>query len=156
MSSDSTKGWNSAGTSSSEGAAYDAELGLKYMPQELARIIEPVLRALGETRDHSIVAAARGLVKTIVQLILQLSESDFEIRNLPPLQGANLDDGSFLMEWLSLNYRAGFVIDPDRGESIWYLIVKDESSNSNRYGSLHSREGEEAIAGLVSYVASNS
>jgi len=156
MISNSTSEWNLAGTSSSGSASYGGRPELTYVPQELTRIIEPVMKALLETKNPDIVKDVRELVAIIVELLLQLSTSNFEIRNLPPLHGVNLDNGSFLIEWLSPNYRVGLLVDTDPKESIWYLILKSESSDSNLSGSLTGRERRAALTQLVSYVASNS
>jgi len=127
-----------------------------YVPQEVVRIIEPVLNALSKTENRSIVDQVGEVIGDIVELVLRLNGSKLEISNLPPLYGTNLDDGSFLIEWISTKYRVGFIIDPDPKESIWYLITRGESSDSTLSGSLTSHESKATLSQLVSYVALNS
>lgn len=156
MANNSINEWYLAGTSSSGSVTYGGRPEPTYLPQELTRITDPVMKALLETKNKDIVKDVRELIAIIVELLLQLSASNFDIKNLPPLHGVNLDNGSFLIEWLSTNYRVGFLIEADPKESIWYLILKSASSDSNLSGSLTGQERRATLTQLVSYVASNS
>jgi hypothetical protein len=156
MVNNSTDKWNFINTSEYGGPTSGGRNVPTYIPQEVVRIIEPVMKALSETKNTVLVAGVREVIRTIIGLLLQLNRSNLEIGNLPPLIGANLEDGTFLMEWLWPNYRVGFIIDPNPKDSIWYLIKRGESSDSNLSGGLNSREGREALSQLISYVALNS
>ncbi len=142
--------------SQSRNVTMGGEFELKYVNLLITRIIEPVLRALSKTKDANIIKEVRELVSIIMNLVLELNMSDFDTSNLPPLTATNLDDGSFLIEWLFLSYRVGFVIESDPKEAMWYLISKSESSDSNQWGSLAISDKKELLTRLVSHVALNS
>ncbi len=132
------------------------EFELKYVSLAITRIIEPVLRVLSKTKDANIIKEVRELVSIIMNVVLELNMSNFDTSNLPPLVATNLEDGSFLIEWLFRGYRVGFVIESDPQEAIWYLISKSKSSDSNQWGSLVVSDKKELLTRLVSHVALNS
>lgn len=132
------------------------EFELKYVNLATTRIIEPVLKALSKTKDINIIKEVSELVSIIMNIVLELNMSNFDTSNLPPLVATNLEDGSFLIEWLFPDYRVGFVLESDPKEAIWYLMSKSKSSDSNEWGSLADRDKNELLTRLVSHVASNS
>ena len=129
---------------------------LKYISQEVRRIVEPILKVLSETKSKAIIRQVSEIVSVIVESVMKLNQSNFDASNLPPLTATTLDDGSFLIEWLFLNYRVGFVVEADPKESIWYLISRQETSDSNSSGSLAVSDKKEVLRQLVYYVAMNS
>ena len=129
---------------------------LEYVSLAITRIVEPILKALSDIKDAQITEQVEEIVNSIINLILDLNSSDYDISNLPSIVAANLDDGSFLIEWLFLNYRVGFVIEKDPKESIWYLISKSATSGYNQSGNLADTDKKELLKSLVSYVAANS
>lgn len=131
------------------------KLRLNYVSSEVNRIIGPTLKALSEAINPNVLKEAQELIYIIIEIILELNKSSFNINNLPPLIAANLEDGSFLVEWLFTNYRIGFVIEVDSKESIWYLVARSASSDTNLSGSLVDNK-KEILTQLVSYVVVNS
>jgi hypothetical protein len=129
---------------------------IEYESLMFTRIIEPVLSALSETKDANIIKEVKELVSIIFKLVLELNKRSYDTSNLPSLTAANLEDGSFLIEWLFPSYRVGFVIDSNPKESMWYLVSKSEYSGSNQWGILEVNNKKELITSLVSHVASNS
>ncbi len=140
----------------SENETLGARLKPTYISQEVRRLVEPILKVLPEMEKPKIVKEVRELVSIIIELILELHESNFDISNLPPLVGTKLDDGSLLIEWFFLNYRVGFVIEEDPPKSIWYLVSKSASLDSNSSGSLINIDKKALLTKLISYVAVNS
>ncbi|MBA7692372.1 hypothetical protein ES703_100939 [subsurface metagenome] len=140
----------------SQNQTVGGQFKLTYISQEVRRIIEPIFMPLSKTKNPDIVKEVRELVSIITESILELNQSYFDISNLPSLIAANLEDGSFLIEWIFLNYRVGFVVEADPKESIWYLVSKSESSDSNLSGSLADRNKKTVLSQLVSHVALNS
>jgi len=149
-------GWSPAGTGGSGSATSSRALEIRYIAQGLGRIIGPVIRELSQSTSQTVATRVRRLVNAVGQEVLRLSESGYDIGNLPPLHGTALDGGSFLIEWLASDYRVGFVLDPDPAETMWYLLVKGGSAESSRSGSLDSDEEMTVVSSLVSYVASHS
>lgn len=144
-------------TSSSSGSLTDGEpVGRKYIPLDVVRIVAPVLEALARSHDAKLNREVIDLVEDIVGLLSQLARANMNMSNLPALHAANLDDGSFLIEWLSPNFRVGFVVEAEPKESMWYLITKIDSSDSSISGSLAGHERKASLGKLVTYVASNS
>lgn len=129
---------------------------LRYITQETGRIIEPVIRSLSETKNPDVTKEVQELIPIFTEIFLELRKSDFDLTNLPPLNAANLEDGSFLIEWIYFNYRIGIVVEKDPKDSIWYLISKSESADSNISGKLSGDDRKALLTALVSYVAMNS
>ena len=129
---------------------------LTYITQEIGRIIEPVIRSLSETENVDVAKEVQELIPMFIEIFLELKESYFDLSNLRPLTAANLEDGSFLIEWIHLNYRIGIVIDNDPKDSMWYRISKSESADSNISGKLVVDDKKALLTRLISYVAMNS
>ena len=127
-----------------------------YVSQEVGRIVEPILNALAETKNPDVAREGKQLALSIIESLSELKVSNFEIMNFPSFIAVNLEDGSFLIEWLFLNYRVGFVIESDPKNSLWYVVSKNESSDSNLSGNLADSDKRELLARLISYVAVNS
>lgn len=127
-----------------------------YITQDVVRIVAPVMKALQETRNQQVAQAVRDLILIMAGLMGQFSAVGFDLSNLPAISGANLEDGSFLVEWLPPNCRVGFVIETEAKDSMWYLVTKQNSRDSNKSGSLGGIEGKSAVSQLVSFVVSHS
>lgn len=124
-------------TSSSAGSTtHDGLVGWKYIPLDVVRIVAPILEALARSRDPRVNSEVIRLVEDLVGLLSQLAKVNVNVSNLPSLYGTSLDDGSFLIEWLSPNYRVGFVVEANPDKSMWYLIMKADSVELNSSGSL--------------------
>lgn len=147
--------WNIGHISNLRNETLGGKFRLAYVSNDARRIIEPTLKALSETKNPGVSKEAHGLISTIIEIILELNKSKYDTSNLAPLVSANLEDGSFLIEWLSTNYRIGFVIEVDPKESIWYLVARSGSSDTNLSGSLVDNK-KELLTQLVSYMAVNS
>ena len=96
------------------------------------------------------------MIPIFIEIFLELRKSDFDLSNLQPLTAANLEDGSFLIEWIYSNYIIGIVIDNDPKDSIWYRISKSEFSDTNVSGKLVVDDKKALLTRLISYVATNS
>jgi len=126
-----------------------------YINQEIGRIIEPALKVLSESKRPDVRKGVQEIISALMEIMIELSKSKFDVSSLPSLVAANLDDGSFLIEWLFTNYRVGFVVERELKESIWYLITRGESSDTNSSGSLDIPDKKDLLAQLISYVIVN-
>ena len=148
--------WNVADATSTGRQTYGGRFGAWYTNQEILRIVGSLLKSLSEVSDPSITEQVRDLVNVFIEMLVQLKVSGYEMRNLPPLKGAILEDGAFLAEWLSHNYRVGFVFETDPKDSMWYLVEKGETLDQNKSGSLGNEDKQAILRSLIAYVASNS
>ena len=148
--------WNISQVPHLRNETLGGEFRLTYISQEVRRIIEPIIRTLSETKSPDVVKEVQELIPMVIEIVLELSKSNFDLSNLQPLNATNLEDGSFLIEWIFPNYRVGFVIERDPKESIWYLVSKSESSDSNLSGNLDIHDKKALLTRLVSHVALNS
>ncbi len=150
-----TSHWNISQISHLRNETLGGKFRLTYVSNEIRRIIDPTLKALSETKNPEVSKEVNELIYTIIDIILELNKSKFDVSNIPPLVATNLEDGSFLTEWLFTNYRIGFVIEVNPKESIWYLVSRSGSSDTNLSGSLVDYK-KELLTQLISYVTANS
>lgn len=154
---DSPSGHWGVGDATSTGSqSYSGRFGAWYTNQDILRIVGSVIRSLSQVKNKSIVDQVWEMLSIFVEILLQLKVSGYEVRNLPPLNGTLLDDGSFLLEWLSRNYRVAFVVEKDRKDSIWYLVSKSEMSDENKSGNLEGADKQALMSQFIAFVASNS
>ena len=137
-------------------ATSNGKIDGKYVSQEIRRIFEPIQSALQKKSIASINKQVEYIVLQLMQSIVLLPKFKIDITNIPSFCATYLEDGTFLMEWLSTNYRIGFVIDENPKDSIWYLVSKGETTDSNDSGNLSGDDMDDIIIRLVSYVAINS
>jgi len=151
-----TEQWNIADATSTGRQTYGGHFSAWYTNQEILRIVGSLLKSLSTVPDRSITEQVRDLVNVLIEMLVQLKVSGYEMRNLPPLKGIILDDGAFLVEWLSYNYRVGFVFETNPKDSMWYLVEKGEALDENKSGSLGNEDKQAILRHLITYVASNS
>ena len=70
-----------------------------------------------------------------------------------PLSGALADDGSFLMEFITSNFRVGFSVEEDKANSSWYIVSKESAGEINAYGYLHGVNLQTLVKWLVSFIS---
>lgn len=76
-------------------------------------------------------SAVRTLLETLTREALTRA---LEIQR--PLRLARLDDGSVLLEWTLPDRRLGFSFEPDKGDSGWYFVFSNGSSERYEAGSM--------------------
>lgn len=151
-----TERWDIPDATSTGRQTYGGRFGAWYTNQEILRIVGSLLKSLSKVSDRNITQQVWDLVNVFIEMLVQLKVSGYEMRNLPPLTGTILDDGAFLVEWLSHNYRVGFVFETNAKDSMWYLVEKGEAQDENKSGSLGNENKQEILRNLITYVASNS
>jgi hypothetical protein len=92
--------------------------------------------------------------KLLAQLQLVLSAfdrtSEFDLAVLPVLEAVPVDDGSLLLEWVSLGFRLGFSLEPDAADSSWFLITPREFGGLDASGYL--TEDPKLLVWLLWYI----
>jgi hypothetical protein len=74
---------------------------------------------------------------------------------LPPLRFRPLDEDGVLIEWIFKDFRIGFSIEPQNGESTWYLVSNQNLEEVSKSGPLDPEAMERVLSELFSFVVSN-
>ena len=146
--------WNVADATNIGHQTYRGSSGVWYVNEDTLRIVGKVLQSLSVVKDRSILKQVWDLLSVIGDFLGQLKATGYDLKNLPILVGGIMEDGTFLIEWLSKTSRIGFVIEKDQKESMWYSISKSVTLDSTLSGGLSNKEKSEILKLLVNFLNS--
>jgi len=128
-----------------------------FFDSDIIRIIGSLFSAMSKTKSPEIIKQTQEITLIIIDLLISVQKTNYEISNIPSLHVTNLEEEeSLLIEWLFVNYRIGFNIRSEAKDSTWYLIATGSSANSGQFGSLSEIDKKALLAKLVSIILSNS
>lgn len=87
---------------------------------------------------------------------IQSLEGHFDISCLPPLQGFNVEDGSFAIEWVFNDFRIGFSVETNTKESGWFLVSNNNLGEISASGYISGGRLESLFFWLASFAVLNS
>jgi len=77
-----------------------------------------------DIEDPNIKDEALKLLHNIQNTLKFLDFHSCDLNLIPPMHAHNNEDGTFITELVSKNYRIGFNIEKENIESSWYLVTK--------------------------------
>ena len=119
------------------------KLSLPYfVNSEESDLIKSAWQAVRNNPNNLITKEAQNLLLLIQEIITSFLQMRFDISNMPPLRGFNVDDGSILIEWIHDKFRIGFSIEPNIEGSSWYLATNMELGEINAAGYISNNVNE--------------
>jgi hypothetical protein len=113
-------------------------------------------RVVQQINDEEVARNAQNILTMIEEMVVSFQQSRFDLSNLPPLHAFRADDGSVLLEWIFVDYRVGFSIEPNPVESGWYLVSNRNLGEISASGYLTGVDTKNLITWLLSFIFSNS
>lgn len=127
-----------------------------YMPNNVyPSFLRAIYSSLNDIGNEQVCSDIRDIIKTILNIALSLQNEKLIEIIFQKMHLFSVEDGSALLEWIFEDYRIGFGIEPDREESSWYLVTKENLGNINAYGSLSGIDNRNIVTWLINFINVN-
>lgn len=113
-------------------------------------------RSVVRLLDRQIAAQAEQVLAALERGVLSLVEGGYHPHDFPQIRPTILDNGSFMMEWGTADWRLGFGVDSDPADSGWYLTSSRRLSEEGQYGPLSALSDPAFVLRLLLFVLQNS
>jgi hypothetical protein len=120
------------------------------------RLVKSALQTIRTTTNKKIAEESRDLLLLIQKIVISLQHLNFDIVYLPPLTAVNVEDNSVLIEWIFRDFRIGFTMEDNQGDSGWYLVSNRKLGEILASGSIANIDLEKHLLWLLNFVFSHS
>jgi len=124
-------------------------------PPESSALIGNAWDICSEAKNQEVMKQSRTLLALVQEIIFSFEQLGFYLGSLPSFQAVETDDKSILIEWIFLNFRIGFDIEPNPAETGWYLVSSEALGNVNALGYIKEKNLEKTFLWLLNYAISN-
>jgi hypothetical protein len=128
----------------------------KYIsPPEYSSLIRKAWGIVSAAKHPEVVKQARRLLLIIQDVIASFEQLGFNLGTLPRFRAVEEEDESVLIEWVFNNFRIGFTIEPNPGESGWYLVSTQALNEVGASGRLSGANMKKNFIWLLNFVISH-
>lgn len=119
--------------------------------------LDPISQArevIKKIDSPSVIHQSERLLSTIQKMVRLIKESRPEAKEIPPLHAEfDVENESLLISWIFRDFRVGFNIELDEGESGWHLVANRNMGDIAASGQLLDMDNTVAI--LLNFILSN-
>jgi len=131
----------------------DGELSKQFFPvPDDDSLIKHAWEITYKTINQQVVKEARRFLSIFQDMAAIFPQLGLDLYSLPHLFGFNVDDGSFLIEWIFSDFRIGFNFEQNLNDSSWYLVSNQKYGDINASGFLSIRDSRSLILWLLTFI----
>jgi hypothetical protein len=105
-----------------------------------------------KANNEQVVKEARRFLSVLQEMTAIFPHLGLDLDSVPPLYAFNVDDNSFLIEWIFNDFRIGFSVEQNINDSSWYLVSNKKYGVINASGYLSIKDSRSLILWLLTFV----